>query len=89
MMTIYFVLSLDSDVMNSTAILLHPRPYEKYAGILLLVPLLPKPKPLKPLPAEIWSEIFSFVLGTEREGRDILRLLTHVCKSFHVSGLLY
>ncbi|KAI6031530.1 hypothetical protein BKA83DRAFT_4201769 [Pisolithus microcarpus] len=46
----------------SDTLLLCPRPLARYAGRLLLLPLLPRRPPLKPLPSEIWSEVFSFVL---------------------------
>jgi hypothetical protein len=68
-----------------TTILLRPRPFAKYAGVLLLVPLLPEPKPLKPLPAEIWAEVFSYVMESECSGDTWSWSLIHVCKSFYVS----
>ncbi|KAF8899136.1 hypothetical protein BD779DRAFT_1666859 [Infundibulicybe gibba] len=39
-------------------ILLKPRPYARASGELLLLPLLPQREPFKPLPSEIWTEIF-------------------------------
>jgi len=73
--------------MSSTdTVLLRPRPYAKYAGVLLLVPLLPQQKPLKPLPAEIWADIFAYVLASGRnEGLSSSWWLAEVCKTFHVS----
>lgn len=68
-----------------TTILLQPRPFAKCAGVLLVVPLLPEPKPLKDLPLETWAEIFSYVI--ESEGSDTWSWsLTQVCKSFYVSA---
>lgn len=49
-------------------IYLKPRPYAAHAGSFMLLPLLPKPKPHKALPSEIWTEIFKFVL--EAQGGD-------------------
>jgi hypothetical protein len=50
--------------------------------VLLLVPLLPQQKPLKTLPAEIWADIFAYVLAS---GRVSWWWLAEVCKTFHVS----
>ncbi|KAF5384992.1 hypothetical protein D9615_001181 [Tricholomella constricta] len=65
----------------SHSILLSPRPYAQFSGKLLLLPLLPSPKPLKPLPTEIWSEIVAYVLlfeGTTGVAGTLLR----ICKGF-------
>jgi len=71
---------------SSTTILLRPRPFAKYAGFLLLIPLLPEPKPLKFLPAEIWADIFSYVMESECNGDTTWAWsLTQVSKSFYVS----
>ncbi|TDL28034.1 hypothetical protein BD410DRAFT_712654 [Rickenella mellea] len=47
-------------------VVLRPRPLARSAGILILVPLLPKPAPLKPLPGEIWSRILAIVIDDPR-----------------------
>ncbi|TFK41954.1 hypothetical protein BDQ12DRAFT_677437 [Crucibulum laeve] len=47
---------------SSIDILLRPRPYANLSGNLLLLPLLPQKKPLKPLPSEIWTIIISHAL---------------------------
>lgn len=78
--------------MSSTdTVLLRPRPYARYAGVLLLVPLLPQQKPLKALPAEVWAKIFAYVLASgSNEG--VSWWLAEVCKPFHVSeahGYIY
>ncbi|KAH7914738.1 hypothetical protein BJ138DRAFT_1143166 [Hygrophoropsis aurantiaca] len=49
----------------STEIILSPRPFARYSGRLLLLPLLPHRPPLKPLPAEVWSKIFAQVLTAD------------------------
>ncbi|KAF9535877.1 hypothetical protein CPB83DRAFT_780161 [Crepidotus variabilis] len=79
--------------MSSTdTIFLQPRPYARLAGMLLVVPLLPGPKPLKPLPAELWAEIFTHAL---EDGSSAVTQRTStvgdVCKSFHeiMQPLLY
>ncbi|KIJ65066.1 hypothetical protein HYDPIDRAFT_89048 [Hydnomerulius pinastri MD-312] len=46
----------------SETILLCPRPLARYAGRFLLLPLLPHQPPLKPLPSEIWTNIFSLAV---------------------------
>ncbi|PPQ79855.1 hypothetical protein CVT25_002911 [Psilocybe cyanescens] len=71
---------------TGTAILLRPRPYANFSGTLLLLPLLPQPKTLKPLPSEIWTEIFAFAF-TGYSGRSGAKpwawsTLT-ICKSFN------
>ncbi|KII93994.1 hypothetical protein PLICRDRAFT_153229 [Plicaturopsis crispa FD-325 SS-3] len=65
--------------MSTSEILLVPRPFAVYSGRLLLLPLLPKRRPLRPLPSEIWSHVFEFILGVDTAARN--GLLT-VCKSF-------
>ncbi|CAA7268031.1 unnamed protein product [Cyclocybe aegerita] len=71
----------------NTTILLRPRPYERFSGSLLLLPLLPEPKPVKPLPAEIWSDIIAFALGlrvpVESETTAWSWSLLKISKSFH------
>lgn len=75
--------------MGSATVLLHPRPYAQRSGKLLLLPLLPFRKPLKPLPAEVWGEIFAFAVASG--GREVttwaLSLLI-ICKSLKVLFLL-
>ncbi|KAG6842421.1 hypothetical protein C0991_007551 [Blastosporella zonata] len=63
------------------SILLSPRPYAQLSGKLLLLPLLPSPRSLKPLPSEVWSEIVAYVLlseGTAGVAGNLLR----ICKGF-------
>lgn len=70
---------------SSETILLQPRQYAQHPGKLLLLPLLPVPKPTRPLPIEIWSEIFIFAAASS--GRDVttwsFSYLT-ICKSLKV-----
>lgn len=47
--------------LPSLPVILKPRPLQLDAGYFLLVPLLPHKKSTAPLPAEIWTEIFSHV----------------------------
>lgn len=74
-------------------VILHPRPLEKQAGGILLLPLLPYRSPLKPLPAELWSKVFTFIYYDDRDlesgnvERFRLELLT-VCKGLHVCIVL-
>jgi hypothetical protein len=68
---------------NQTIILLRPRPLAKFSSAFLLLPLLPHPKPLRPLPAELWSKIFAYALACE-EAKWSWSLL-RVCKGFKVS----
>lgn len=39
-------------------VILQPRPLQRNAGSILLVPLLPHRKTATPLPTEIWTKIF-------------------------------
>ncbi|RDB29677.1 hypothetical protein Hypma_015946 [Hypsizygus marmoreus] len=66
---------------SSQVVLLQPRPYAKFSGKLLLLPLLPSPKPLKPLPAEVWSEIVAYVLLYEGPV-GLAGSLLRICKGF-------
>lgn len=78
----------------SETILLCPRPLARYGGRFVLLPLLPHRPPLKPLPAEIWSHIFSLALSVDASQRSHRRPTTGglvwcvslmlVCKSFRV-----
>ncbi|KAF8079026.1 hypothetical protein FPV67DRAFT_92366 [Lyophyllum atratum] len=61
--------------------LLSPRPYAQFSGKLLLLPLLPSPRPLKPLPSEIWSEIVAYVLLSEGTA-GVAGTLLRICKGF-------
>ncbi|TFK77489.1 hypothetical protein BDN72DRAFT_46323 [Pluteus cervinus] len=64
-------------------ILLRPRPYARLSGALLLLPLLPQPTPLKPLPGEIWTEIFRCALQSDPQDiGETTRTLLTVCKAF-------
>ncbi|KAF8808005.1 hypothetical protein BYT27DRAFT_7223754 [Phlegmacium glaucopus] len=80
---------------SAETIILRPRPFALYSGSLLLLPLLPHRKPLKPLPAEIWAEILTFALAYNRASREPAPVwawsLVAVCKAFHdnVLPLLY
>jgi hypothetical protein len=70
--------------MTTESIILKPRPYARYSGSLLLLPLLPQRPPFKSLPFEIWTEIFKFSLNSGT--RHLRRSLLTVCKIFHVRG---
>ncbi|KAF8167479.1 hypothetical protein B0H34DRAFT_646177 [Crassisporium funariophilum] len=75
---------------ETTQVLLRPRPYAQYSGTLLLLPLLPHRKPLKPLPSEIWTEIISFALACGVTGEmdsSWSWSVVMVCKSFHEIAL--
>ena len=73
----------------STEIILQPRPFAQVSGRLLLLPLLPHKRPLKPLPSEIWAKIIGEVLVTARtdaeqsNNSERVALLT-VCKGLNV-----
>ena len=73
----------------SAEIILQPRPFAQVSGRLLLLPLLPHKRPLKPLPSEIWRKIIGEVLGTTRtdaerpDNSERVALLT-VCKGLYV-----
>lgn len=58
-------------IVETDRVLLRPRPYERCAGFFVLVPLLPKPAPLKPLPVEIWRKILTIAMY-EDESTDKL-----------------
>ncbi|ESK92140.1 hypothetical protein Moror_4791 [Moniliophthora roreri MCA 2997] len=65
--------------MLSTTIL-QPRPYAKFSGRLLLLPLLPPPKTIS-LPSELWARVFGNFVGT-RDGNATLWALLTVSKRF-------
>ncbi|PFH52338.1 hypothetical protein AMATHDRAFT_46456 [Amanita thiersii Skay4041] len=67
--------------MSTNTVLLHPRPYALVPGKLLLLPLLPLRKQVKPLPVEIWYHIFTFALHAD-EHAVLARSLLSVCKAF-------
>ena len=48
-------------------ILLQPRRYARFAGLIVLVPLLPQHAPLKPLPAEVWRRILMLAMSMDEE----------------------
>jgi hypothetical protein len=54
---------------TESVILLTLRPYAKASGRLKLVPLLPERKPMIPLPAELWAQIFESALELEDDGK--------------------
>lgn len=70
--------------MSTDTILLQPRPYARVSGRLLLLPLLPLKKPIKPLPVELWHQIFALAL-LDDEDTILARSLLTVCKAFKVS----
>lgn len=70
--------------MSTQSILLRPRPLNHYSGTLLLLPLLPYRKLSKPLPSELWTEIFSFALFSEGKSSTLARNLLVVCSAFKV-----
>ncbi|KAF8689779.1 hypothetical protein AX14_003163 [Amanita brunnescens Koide BX004] len=67
--------------MSTDTILLQPRPYARVPGRLLLLPLLPLKKPVKPLPAELWHQIFALAL-LDDESHILARSLLIVCNAF-------
>ncbi|KAF8226327.1 hypothetical protein L208DRAFT_372951 [Tricholoma matsutake] len=78
-------MNLNTYAENIERIFLCPRPYAQLSGQLLLLPLLPYPKPLKPLPSEIWTEIFAYVL--QDDDTAFASPLLRVCKAFKVREL--
>ncbi|PPQ64245.1 hypothetical protein CVT24_008648 [Panaeolus cyanescens] len=79
-----------------SGVFLKPRPFEKAAGTFLLLPLLPQPRPMKPLPVEVWAQIFAFSLAAKEndhnDGYPLKSLdFLIICKSFHdiVLPLIY
>lgn len=52
-------------------VLLTPRPLARIAGHIVLVPLLPKPRPPKHLPIEVWRRIMCLATGDDSRGLDI------------------
>ncbi len=70
--------------MSPATTLLRPRPYARLSGELLLLPLLPLRRPIKPLPAELWRQIFALAL-LDDDNSILARSLLTVCKAFKVS----
>ncbi|KAI0303505.1 hypothetical protein B0F90DRAFT_1667375 [Multifurca ochricompacta] len=62
-------MSLADLYTESPAIFLRPRPLARSPGSFILLPLLPRPRPVKPLPAEVWSTVLSYVIDDVEEGR--------------------
>jgi hypothetical protein len=75
---------------GTDTVLLQPRQYARHPGKLLLLPLLPLQTPVKPLPPEIWREIFCFAAASS--GSDVtswsLSYLT-ICKSLKVINVYH
>lgn len=75
-------------------VILQPRPLQRNAGSILLVPLLPHRKSATPLPTEIWTEIFANVYygddnadptpNVRRRAERYRRDLLLVCKALTV-----
>lgn len=68
---------------------LQPRPLSLSSGKLLLLPLLPRRRPLKSLPCELWTQIFELVLAgydePDQESSHRIKFgLLLVCKAFKV-----
>ena len=62
-------MSLSGTYTETPDIFLQPRPLARTPGSFVLLPLLPQPRPVKPLPAELWSKILSYVVDNGEEGR--------------------
>ena len=60
-------MSLAGICTETPAIFLQPRPLARTPGSFVLLPLLPRPRPVKPLPAEVWSKVLSYVID---DGED-------------------
>lgn len=84
-------------VVEPAAILLRPRPFASSAGTFLLLPLLPHRVPARPLPAEIWTQIFEYVfVEYNQQGKSLslavgdkkLSLLL-ICKTLKVRCLSF
>lgn len=75
---------------GTETVLLQPRQYARYPGKLLLLPLLPVRAPVKPLPIEIWRDIFFFAAagsGSEATAWPLSYLM--ICKSLKVMLTAY
>jgi len=92
-------MSLSCTFTESSTIFLSPRPLARSPGSFILLPLLPRPRPVKPLPAEVWSKVLSYVVhdGEDNpmgvpERHALLRekwKLLFVCKSWAVSTVSF
>ena len=91
-------MSLAGVYTETPTIFLQPRPLARHPGSFILLPLLPRPQPVKPLPADVWSTVLAYVIDDEdgqicipaSERRTRLRerwRLLFVCKSWVVSVL--
>lgn len=54
---------MDLPSFGESVVYLQPRPLALASGKLLLLPLLPRRRPFRPLPCELWTEIFELVLS--------------------------
>lgn len=79
--------------LSNVDVVLNPRPYERDAGRLLLVPLLPEGAPKASLPAEVWERVLAYAIHglyrTEQSRRCLSRAqwraeIGTVCKMFSV-----
>jgi hypothetical protein len=88
-------MSLAGIYTETPAIFLQPRPLARTPGRFVLLPLLSRPRPIKPLPEEVWSKVLSYVIDDgadcrlgDPEKRARLRKkwdLLFVCKPWVVS----
>lgn len=80
-------------LVHPEAILLRPRPFASSSGTFLLLPLLPHRVPARPLPAEIWAQIFEYIfaeynqLGRSPTVYDKKLSLLLICKTLKVCFL--
>jgi hypothetical protein len=98
-------LSINNDykLQSSDRVLLKPRPYARFAGILVLVPLLPQRRSPPALPADVWRRILAYVIVevelprrmTLKRGKEIQKdhtgskwKLAMICKNLNVSNRL-
>jgi len=92
-------MSVAGTYTENPAVFLRPRPLARTPGSFILLPLLPQPRPAKPLPAEVWSKVLSYVINNQEDGRvgvperrALLRdrwQLLFVCRSWAVSSLSF
>ena len=50
---------------ETPTIFLQPRPLARHPGSFVLLPLLPRPRPVKPLPADVWSTVLEYAIDDE------------------------
>jgi hypothetical protein len=62
-------MSLAGIYTETPVIFLRPRPLARTPGSFVLLPLLPQPRPVKPLPEEVWSKVLSYVVDDGEDGR--------------------